>query len=519
MTTSSASLNRRVYGVALLSLLWLAVLAWARPLMLPDEGRYVGVAWEMMRSGDWLVPTLNGLPYFHKPPLFYWITAASMSIFGTGELAARAAPLLGAWAGAMAVYLLLRRWRGERPAVLALMVLLAQPLFYMGGQFANLDMLVAGCITVTIVLLAHAALQTELGAPARAAILGAYVAAALGVLAKGMIGAVLPALVIIAWLASGRRWRTLVALLSPAGVAVFFAVAAPWFLAMQTHFDGFLDYFFILQQVKRFAAGGFNNVQPFYFYPAVLLLFTLPWLPWLRPLFGQDRVTDAVRGDLRRLMLFWIAAIGLFFSLPASKLLGYILPVVPPIAVLLADGIESWAAQHPRTARRWPISAALCMVLSLGVIIGLAVRKPNSTQDLAAALRAQGGVTEPVYMLGTYYFDFPLYARLAEPVRVVLDWRDPAVRSRDNWRKELADAGEFSPERARALLLEPAQLTEAVCQRPVSWFLGSKDTTTAYPFLAAAQLVASTREANLWRLDRRAQPGATLDCPLATRPG
>jgi len=110
------------------ALLWLALLAWARPLMLPDEGRYVGVAWEMMRSGDWLTPTLNGLPYFHKPPLFYWITAASMSLFGVGELPARAAPLLGAWAGAMAVFLFLRRWWGTSAALLALVVLLAQPL-------------------------------------------------------------------------------------------------------------------------------------------------------------------------------------------------------------------------------------------------------------------------------------------------------------------------------------------------------------------------------------------------------
>ena len=85
--------SRETYVVLGFIVLWISATAWARPLALPDEGRHVGVAWEMMRSGDWLTPTLNGLPFFHKPPLFYWITAGSMSLFGLNEMAARAAPI------------------------------------------------------------------------------------------------------------------------------------------------------------------------------------------------------------------------------------------------------------------------------------------------------------------------------------------------------------------------------------------------------------------------------------------
>lgn len=287
-----------VVAASLLSLVWLAALAWPRPLMLPDEGRYVGVAWEMMRSGDWLAPTLNGLPYFHKPPLFYWITAASMSLFGPGDWSARAAPIVGAWAGAMAIYRFIRRWWGHRAGNNALVALLAQPLFYIGGQFANLDMLVAGCITVTIVLMAQAALDVERGHRYRAVLAGAYGAAAVGVLAKGLIGAVLPALVVGAWLVVGRRWRALRTLLSWPGVVIFALVAAPWFIAMQWRFADFLDYFFVMQHFKRFASGGFNNVQPFWFYPAILIVFTLPWLPWLRPHVARGRLADPQRGDL-----------------------------------------------------------------------------------------------------------------------------------------------------------------------------------------------------------------------------
>src|SRR2546430_12453990 len=82
---SGPSIRHESWAVAALVFIWIAATAWARPLMLPDEGRYVGVAWEMVRSGDWLTPTLNGLPFFHKPPLFYWITAGSISVFGVNE--------------------------------------------------------------------------------------------------------------------------------------------------------------------------------------------------------------------------------------------------------------------------------------------------------------------------------------------------------------------------------------------------------------------------------------------------
>src|SRR5215510_2796555 len=99
-------------STAVLSLavfLWLAAVAWLRPLSLPDEGRYVGVALEMLWSGDWLVPTLDTLPYFHKPPLFYWLTAASLATFGVNEWAARLPSLLAATGSAFAVYLFVRR--------------------------------------------------------------------------------------------------------------------------------------------------------------------------------------------------------------------------------------------------------------------------------------------------------------------------------------------------------------------------------------------------------------------------
>lgn len=499
--------------VATLALAWLAASAWVRPLMLPDEGRYVGVAWEMLRSGDWLTPTLNGLPYFHKPPLFYWITAASMALFGPGEWAARAAPMLGAGLGALSLYFFVRRWRGDRAAGLALIALVVQPLFYLGAQFANLDMLVAGCITATILLLAHAALCVERCQPYRSTLGVAYAAAALGVLAKGLIGVVIPLLVVGGWLLLLARWHALRALVWWPGVALFFMLAAPWFVAMQARFDGFLDYFFVVQHFKRFAAGGFNNVQPFWFFPAVLIVFCLPWLPWLGRSLGRGWFNDPGREPVRLLMVLWAAAVVLFFSMPKSKLLGYVLPALPPLAFLMAEGFLALPAPSALARRLWWSTVAFCAVLVVGVVIGLAVDSSRSTRDLASVLDARRGAREPVFMLGNYYFDVPLYARIAAPVGVIDDWTAPDVPLRDNWRKELADAGRFAPSAAAGVLIEARAFPAAVCASPVSWVIGAQTAAARYPFLAHARQLSTRHGSSLWRLDTTLPALASaLDC-------
>jgi 4-amino-4-deoxy-L-arabinose transferase-like glycosyltransferase len=490
--------------IAALTLAWLAATAWARPLMLPDEGRYVGVAWEMLRSSDWLTPTLNGLPYFHKPPLFYWITAGSLGLFGLNEWAARAGPIFGATLGAVAMYTFAQRWWGERAARLTWLALLVQPLYFAGGQFANLDMLVAGCITATIVLLADAALCIEGRLAYRKALAAAYALAALGVLAKGLIGIVIPALVIGAWLLLRRRWRVLVRLLWWPGAAIFLLLAAPWFIAMQWRFTDFLNYFFVVQHFKRFAQGGFNNIQPFWFFPAVLLLFSLPGWPWLTRPLRREFLSDTERGPIRLLLVLWVVSVVVFFSLPQSKLLGYVLPAVPPLAMLMADGyITSLTTRPPARAKRlWQASLALAAIVSVGAVVVLALYPRPSSRGIASALAHQRDASEPVVMLGNFYFDLPFYAAIRSPVGVVDDWTSADIGKRDNWRKELADAGRFAPERAQALLIAPAALPARLCASPVSWVIGPSNGSARYPFLGDARAVFSEHDVTLWRVDR-----------------
>lgn len=506
------ALTGRDVGWLLLAGLWLAVTVGWRPLMLPDEGRYVGVALEMLRRGEWLTPTLNGMPFFHKPPLFYWIAEAAMTLAGPVPWAGRLASLLGALLGAASLYALTLRWGGRALARQVLLVLVVQPLFFLGGQYANLDMLVAGCITAAIAATADAALSREAGLPWRRSLWAGYAAAGLGVLAKGLIGVVLPGLVILAWLLATRRGRLAWRLLSLPGLVLLAAIVLPWFIAMQQRHAGFLDYFFVVQHFKRFASGGFNNVQPMWFYPLLLALCFAPWLPWLVPRPGVERTAgEGQSQSLRLLMLVWVVIVVLFFSLPRSKLIGYVLPAVPPLAWLAADGFRATA----RWPRAWWGAAAIGALVSLGVVVGLVRHPVHSNRELAQVLRLQRQPGEPVVMIGDYLYDLPFYAGLEMPSHVVEAWDSADVDRRDNGRKELADAGRFAPDAARRWLVLPADLPRLLCAAPRSWVLGPADAPAAHPLLTQATPIAAPGALRLWRFEPGTTPAACGRMPMS----
>lgn len=520
--------------VVMLSVLcWLACTAWWRPLAVPDEGRYAGVAWEMLRSGDWLTPTLNGLPFFHKPPLFYWLTAVSIKVFGMNVWAARLASVLGAWLGAMAVYGLLRRWRGERVALLTLLVLLTQPFYFGGAQYANLDMLVAGCISATIALAAQAVLAREAGRPYRAALWGAYALAALGLLAKGLIGLVLPGAVIVVWMLSTGRWRQLLQLFSFSGLLVLLAVAGPWFVAMQERYPAFFHYFFIYQHFQRFTETGFNNMHPWWYYGPMLVVLTLPWVPlglyaWWRSRGVVGETVDGTVGpgterDLRRLMACWLGVILVFFSLPASKLPGYVLPVLPPLAALVAEALlRRWPQASDATRgmlgaalRRWVLGAAALCLLAMGLVVHF---DRQSARPVVATLRTLQAQGVPLVFVDRFVYDLPFLMALREPVPVISGWDDPAIRKRDDDRKELLDAGDFDPEKAAALLVPSAQWPRWLCRSPRLAVMAPLDAASRYPQLAATAPVAQLRLYSLWVLDRAQLEAQGLHCDARDLP-
>jgi 4-amino-4-deoxy-L-arabinose transferase-like glycosyltransferase len=536
-----------LWTVALLTALWLGWTTGWRHLAVPDEGRYAGVAWEMIRSGDWLTPTLNGLPFFHKPPLFYWLTAVSIEAFGLHPWAGRLASVLGAWMGAMALYLLLRRWSSERHARLSLLALLTMPYWFGGAQYANLDMLVAGCISATVAMGAHAALLFEARLPHRRAVWATWALAGLGLLAKGLIGFVLPGGVIGLWLLARGRWRSLLALLSVVGVLAFALVAAPWFVAMQLRYPDFFHYFFVYQHFQRFTETGFNNMHPWWWYLPVIFALTLPWIPlglWLRwrgrdasvaigsPAVGtrpsmakaastastaSAATTPAVLG----LLAAWGGVVLLFFSLPASKLAGYVLPVIPA----LAGGLAWWGVRWLPSVGApsglpvaWSRTVAGAAVLSL-VLIGVVRHYDNrAAHPLVPALKQALQGDARLVFVESFAYDLPYLIGQKEPVPLFTDWDDPLIPKRDNDLKELFDAAAFNPERGKLLLQPRSAWDLALCQHERTVVVGRADVVKQYRQLAETPPVARSARWNLWVLDRDTLRQRGLACtPLAQR--
>ncbi len=514
--------NWPIWGVGLVLLAWLVCTAWWRPLAVPDEGRYAGVAWEMIRSGDWLTPTLNGLPFFHKPPLFYWLTALSLKAFGLTLWAARLASVFGAWLGAMGLYLLVRQWAGPRLAGWSALVLVTQPFYFGGAQYANLDMLVAGCISATVALGAHAVLAREAGRPYRLALWGTYGLAGLGLLAKGLIGLVLPGAVLVLWLLLTGRWRAILAMLSLPGLLVFGLVAAPWFVAMQRLYPDFFHYFFVYQHFQRFTQTGFNNMHAWWYYLPMMVGLTLPWVPaWLLARWAPQRkapasheaasATHAGRAALCTLSWVWMAVILVFFSIPASKLPGYILPALPPLAYLVAHALE----------RRWPAFSSLvprafgglAALLCLG-LIGAAVQyDKQSAKPVLPVLQPLLKQGVPLVYVNEFVYDLPFYLAQPGPIPVISDWDDPDLPKHDNDRKELFDAGEFNPKLAPQVLIPKAQWSTWLCTHPRLAVMAPHDVVKAYPELAWQPPVMKLKLWSLWVLDRDDLLVKGLRCP------
>src|SRR5262245_11243113 len=511
---SGALANTAVLGLAVF--LWFAALAWLRPLSLPDEGRYVGVALEMLWSGNWLEPTLDTLPYFHKPPLFYWLTAASLGTFGINAWAGRLSSLLAATACALSLYHFLWRWSGHAQARTALLVLLTAPFFYGGAQFANMDMLVAACISGTILCAAHGVLGTSDGArPSRSALLGAYALAALGLLAKGLIGIAIPAIVIGIWLVFvGRPWMILRLVWLP-GVALFAVLGLPWFLLMQARYPGFFAYFFVHHHFERFAAQGFNNPQPFWFLVVVFAALTLPWSAFL---VGAARAYPETAGRSRQvqaLMWIWLISTLIFFSIPTSKLIGYVMVALPPLGALAAQGLLS-AAGAPARARSWAMRAAaggVAICATILIVVNIREDARDNTRRLAAQLRPLlTSPADPLVVLYSYRFSLPFYLGHPRPLRVVENWQDSRVTQRDTWRRELYEAAAFDPDRGKALLLAPEDmpLFLACATRPV-WLVVASASEDKLPKVGLER-VTQVGNDSVWRKVPSVPSGTPGDC-------
>ncbi len=342
----------------LLAVLWLATLA-TRPLFNPDEGRYAEIPREMLSGGDWIIPHLNGLAYIEKPPLQYWATALTYRCLGPTAFAARVYCALTALATIVLVWLTARRLWSPEAGWRAGAVLAGMLMFVVLGQLLTLDMSLTFYMAVSLA----AFLIAQRAAASRRWMLLAWAATGCGVLTKGLVAAAIPAAVLILYSAYSRDFSPWRRLQLKWGLPLFLAITVPWHWLAARRLPDFLEFFFVHEHVARYLTPIADRQEPWWFFAAVFVAGSVPWtLPALRVLSGGWRRRAAPGAfDPALFLWIWVAFIVVFFSLSDSKLMPYILPVMPALALLVG------ALPAQRLQRDFLITAMITVAAGVGL--------------------------------------------------------------------------------------------------------------------------------------------------------
>jgi 4-amino-4-deoxy-L-arabinose transferase-like glycosyltransferase len=299
----------------------------------PGEGRYAQTVREMLLTRDWIVPTLNHERYFDKPPGYYWLVAVSFELFGMTEWAAR---LPSAVAGALTIAAtVVFAWPrlGAWPALCAGAILATAIQFVILGRSVRMDMPLTLLLTVTLF---YGFSLWQGGGPRRRPTWPLYVLPALGLLLKGPVALLLPALVLGSLaLVTGERER-LRRLRPGVGALVALAILAAWHVATVIRAPDYVVDFLWHQNVGRFVEAATGHREPLWYFAWMLPVTFLPWALFLPGAIRRALRRARCGHDLELFLLLWSAAIGIFFSLSRAKLATYVLPIFPPLALLVA---------------------------------------------------------------------------------------------------------------------------------------------------------------------------------------
>lgn len=320
-----------------LSIFYLAFIG-ARPLLVPDEARYAEVAREMALNNNFLIPYLNGVIYFEKPILLYWLTAAAIKINGVSITSVRLVNVILAVFGCLLTYGVASRLYGRLAGFFAAFMLATSALYYFMAHIVNMDLTVTvfmmGCLYAMVL-----GVDQPMGLSRRLLMYAAFTSAALAVLAKGLIGIVLPTVIVTLWLFILDDLRAYKTMYLPTSIILFLLIAAPWHILVEMHYHDFFQYYFVYQHLLRYLTPVAQHVEPITFFVPVLIVGFFPWIAFL-----PQAITDGLPPTWKQrhkykheiFFLLWAAIIFLFFSFSQCKLISYVLPVIPPMAVLTA---------------------------------------------------------------------------------------------------------------------------------------------------------------------------------------
>jgi 4-amino-4-deoxy-L-arabinose transferase-like glycosyltransferase len=347
---------------------WFATLD-VRKLQHPDEGRYAEIAREMVATGDWVTPRLDGLKYFEKPPLQYWVTAAAFSAFGLSEWAARLPPALGT-----ALALLAVGYAGKRiasPSVGAYAALAFGGMLWPIGiaHIVTLDALLTAWLGAALAAFLVAQCGVENPRDERRWMLLAWAAIAGATLVKGPVAVVITGGALALYSLSTRDFAVWRRLHLAAGLAVFLVLSAPWFIAVSLKNPEFARFFFIHEHLDRFLTSEHRRTGAIWYFVPLLLVGLIPWTgvflstAWRT---WRDAPRTSTGFSWPRFCLAWTIFVFCFFSISGSKLPSYILPLFPAAALLIAWQLERLPQQ---VLYKWTMAAAVTAAVALVVML------------------------------------------------------------------------------------------------------------------------------------------------------
>lgn len=379
---------------------------WVRPLANPDEGRYSEIPREMLEGGDWVLPRLNGVLYFYKPPLPYWLHASAMGVGGTSLGVLRFWPAAISLLGLLGTYLAARHLYGRLAGLLSSAILGSSLLYFGLSQVITLDPFVS--VFMSLALYCYLiGLYAPPGRGRRWLFAGFYTGISLAVMSKGLMAIAIPGAIIGLWFLIMNEWRRLRDLHLGMGAIIFLVIAGPWHVAAWLSSPHWFDFYIVHEHFQRYVSDVSDRTQPFWYFFVLLPIALLPWtvfLPQSLWFFLRDWRNRSERPAAWFLMI-WAGFVVVFFSLSSSKLPTYILPAMPPLAILMGRYVALKIDAREWTLLRKAITAmaGLLVLLAVALPVGAWARRDELTGGagwmIGAALLLIGGAVATMRFL------------------------------------------------------------------------------------------------------------------------
>lgn len=403
MTKSRAVL----WGFILLLIVRLAAMIWF-PLTDPTEARYAEIARKMVETGNWITPQFDyGVPFWAKPPLHTWLSAAGIAAFGATPFAAR----LGILLATIATLTILWRWAltltDRTTAAVAVLVAASSGLFFVAAAFVQTDMVLTLGVTACM-----AGFYGGIRGSRRWGWLF-FLGLAIGLMAKGPVAVILSLTPIFVWMLWRGGWKELARLPWAGGTALCVVLVLPWYVAAEIATPGFLHYFLIGEHIQRFlqpgwkgdlyGAGREHPRGTIWWY---WLVATLPWCPLLPVLLWRLRKGMPDGGELHLYLLLFALTPLAFFTESANILLTYVLPGVPAAALL---AVILWLRIGPAGAVWLKLGMAEVLLVFTGITVASFLGLDRSALPTEAHLIATFPDTSRLAILDSRSFSAEFY--------------------------------------------------------------------------------------------------------------